>query len=364
MIALHGRRLAAKCLRRGGKDTVAARGFFEAVWRWSSVGCQSARRGEHSPLNFITSTDPLHSVSAASIHTTCAETSIQHPARDPRRTTLLLRWTRSSSSSSSAESPIESPTKPPTESPTEPAKTPLSTTFRLLMRTLPQSVVVVTSSKPRYVAQSKGILNPPIHPTKPKDYRGITLSSFTTLTLEPEPIISFNIKYPSETYAAIAQSKHFLVHVLEGSEDAMLIADAFAKGSQYAKEFIWDHVWGGMKRLGVAEVKVMTRFKGKTMSLPMLKAKSVMRVFRCSVMTKSLRVADHMVVFARVEEILEGGEGGLEGKTGLCYADGRYWRVRELKEIKQSFRPTLAHFIQSPPDHPLTPRGQGLSKGL
>jgi flavin reductase (DIM6/NTAB) family NADH-FMN oxidoreductase RutF len=222
------------------------------------------------------------------------------------------------------------------------------------MRTLPQSVVVVTSSKIRYVAQSKGIPNPAINPTKSKDYRGITLSSFTTLTLEPEPIISFNIKYPSETFAAIAQSKHFLVHVLEASEDAMLIADAFAKGSEHAKDFIWDYVWGGKKGLEVAEVKVMTRFKGTTMSLPMLKAKSVIRVFRCSVMMKALRVADHMVVFARVEEILEGEEGGLEGKTGLCYADGRYRRVKELKEFKQYSRSTLAHFIQSPPDHPLS----------
>jgi flavin reductase (DIM6/NTAB) family NADH-FMN oxidoreductase RutF len=229
------------------------------------------------------------------------------------------------------------------------------------MRTLPHSVVVITSSKIHYKAHPKGVPNPAIKPTKPRDYRGITLSSFMTITLEPEPIICFNIKYPSETYAAIAQSKHFLVHVLEASENGMLIADAFTKGSKHAKDFIR----GGRTGLEVTKVEVMTRFKGERMSLPMLRAKSVMRVLRCSVLPKTLMVADHMVVFARVEEIWESEEGGLEGKTGLCYADGRYRGVGELKEdiveeeeekkkVKEYVRPTLAHFIQSPPDHPLS----------
>jgi flavin reductase (DIM6/NTAB) family NADH-FMN oxidoreductase RutF len=239
------------------------------------------------------------------------------------------------------------------------------------MRTLPHSVVVVTSTKPRFDAHilPEPVYNPPLQPTHPRDYRGITVSSFTTITLEPEPIISFNVKYPSETLSAIEQSRQFLVHVLEASEGGMSIADAFTKGRKHAKDFLR----GNKEGAEVTEVEVITKYEGQMMSFPMLKAEGVMRVLRCTVMMKTVMVGDHRVVFARVDEILGGEEWGLEGKTGLCYADGRYRRVGDIIEVKKDIveekkyvkeycRPTLAHFIQSRPDHPLS--GHRSSKGL
>jgi flavin reductase (DIM6/NTAB) family NADH-FMN oxidoreductase RutF len=214
------------------------------------------------------------------------------------------------------------------------------------MRTLPHSVVVVTASQLRFDGDSP-VPAACLKPARPHDYRGVTVSSFTTITLQPEPIISFNVKFPSQTLVAIEHSRHFLVHVLEASEGGVSIADIFTKGNNYARDFFL----GDKKGFKVTEVDVMTKFEGKMTSLPMLRAEGVMRVLRCSV-SKVMMVGDHRVIIARVEEILGGEEGGLEGKTGLCYMDGRYRGVgdfehivEEKKDVKD--RPTLAHFIQS-----------------
>jgi flavin reductase (DIM6/NTAB) family NADH-FMN oxidoreductase RutF len=214
------------------------------------------------------------------------------------------------------------------------------------MRSLPHSIVIVTTSKLRFDGtqlSSPSKVNVP-NPSTPRDYRGMTVSSFTTLTLTPEPIISFNIKFPSQTLAAIEHGRHFLVHLLEASEAGMLVADAFTKGSREKERVLL----GNMGGVGVKAVEVATRFhKDGTTSLPMLRNKGVMRVLRCSVLSgvegkKSglVKVGDHMLVLAKVEEILEGGDGkeeveGVEErmKSGLCYADGKYRRIGDVIEV-------------------------------
>lgn len=218
------------------------------------------------------------------------------------------------------------------------------------MRSLPHSVVVVTASKIRLEG---ALLDSPIHiksakPTTPRDYRGMTVSSFTTLTLTPEPIISFNVKFPSQTLAAIEHSRHFLIHILEASENGMKIAREFTKGSRHVEKIFF----GSTKGFGIKPISVKTRFEGKDMCLPMLRERGVMGVLRCEVLgnigggkSGLVKVGDHMLVLAKVEEILDGG--GKEGeqervKGGLCYADGRYRRVgdvikgeRDIIEVKE-----------------------------
>src|SRR5579862_7362524 len=68
---------------------------------------------------------------------------------------------------------------------------PLSHHVRLVMRHVPHSVVVVTSA---------------LSPAKPNhahnfSYRGMTVSSFTTVALSPRPTVCFNIRAPSSTLA-------------------------------------------------------------------------------------------------------------------------------------------------------------------
>jgi hypothetical protein len=173
----------------------------------------------------------------------------------------------------------------------------------------------------------------------------MTLSSFTTLTLTPSPIITFNIKNPSRTLSALSQSRNFLIHILEASENGMKIADAFTKGNADDRSLFLHE---NKDVFGVEEVGV-GKENGVEIKIPMLKAEGVISVLRCVVLgaregvekeveedkrSKSngsaiIRVGNHMLVLGKVEEIIGGGE---EGRSGLCYADGRYRRVGDVIE--------------------------------
>ncbi|CZR67301.1 uncharacterized protein PAC_17200 [Phialocephala subalpina] len=115
----------------------------------------------------------------------------------------------------------------------------ISQNLRKIMRALPASVVVVTTSLTVTAAPD------PRHSTYtvPENFadrlpsglelnaRGMTLSSFTTLTLTPYPIIQFNIKAPSRTLDALMETRHFLVHILEATKAGAKVAAAFTKGN-------------------------------------------------------------------------------------------------------------------------------------
>ncbi len=228
---------------------------------------------------------------------------------------------------------------------------PLSTSLQHLMRSLPHSVVVLTTSVPRTI-YPKGAPKTYLR-TEPKNYRGMTLSSFTTLTLSPEPVITFNIKRPSSTLTALAYSHHFLIHILEASENGMKIADAFTKGNMKDTSPFLDRN-GSLFKVEHCSTRKDDRVDYK---LPMLKADGVIKILRCVLMrtgqpkaesekdnnkrTKSdrrnsglLQIGDHTLVVARVEDIL--GSDGKGAKNGLCYANGSYRKIGDvIKEKKE-----------------------------
>lgn len=196
------------------------------------------------------------------------------------------------------------------------------------MRSLPAPIVVLTTTLPSTVSPQS---------QKPQ-YRGMTLSSFTTLTLTPEPIITFNIRStptePSRTLAALEENKNFLVHLLEDTPEGARIAQGFTRGNE-------GNVFGTTK----ANVEEETAEDG--LVLPRLLGSGIRRVLRCKVLEENnladrteilqnssglIRVGDHVLVIARVLDILgskpdsnvDVGEG-----FGLSYADGKYRRAGE-----------------------------------
>jgi hypothetical protein len=126
------------------------------------------------------------------------------------------------------------------------------------------------------------------------------------------------------------------VHILEANESGMKIAHEFTKGSRYVEKIFF----GSTKGFGIKPISVKTRFEGKDTCLPMLRERGVMGVLRCEALgnigggkSGLVKVGDHMLVLAKVEEILHDvdGEGEEEGRnSGLCYADGRYRRVGDV----------------------------------
>jgi flavin reductase (DIM6/NTAB) family NADH-FMN oxidoreductase RutF len=183
-----------------------------------------------------------------------------------------------------------------------------------------------------------------VKPTTPDDYHGMTISSFTTITLTPDPIISFNVKVPSQTLSTLSHTKQFLLHILEANEEGARVADAFTRGSKEARKVLH----GGFRGLEIGQVGVKRteiKFDAPELVLPLLRGGGVSRVLRCEVLSKKegkpglIRLGDHILVIARVIEVLgrEGGEQeeGGERRSGLCYADGTYRRVGDIIEIKE-----------------------------
>ena len=89
------------------------------------------------------------------------------------------------------------------------------------MQHLPGPVVIITASESE-------------HP-QPGAACGMTVSSFTTVSLDPIPIISFNVKRPSTTLDAIFKSSSsggsFFVNIPATSAVGASLARAFTRGN-------------------------------------------------------------------------------------------------------------------------------------
>ncbi|WDK23238.1 flavin reductase like domain-containing protein [Colletotrichum graminicola] len=210
---------------------------------------------------------------------------------------------------STAESRRAIHTTPPTPRPSSPAwraeppRPPASThnagdelpeQLRGVMRRLAHSVVVCTATDRR---------------GRP---RGMTMSSFVSLSMEPVPLVTFNVRTPSRTLQAIQDEGSgglFNIHVLaEGAEGAR-VAEWFTRGNGAAGEGLFRELPDGV---GVCE---------EDGAAPVLEGKGVLYVLRCRALGEGMvRVRDHVVVVGEVEGVLRGeGEG-----FGLVYADRRY----------------------------------------
>lgn len=62
---------------------------------------------------------------------------------------------------------------------------------------------------------------------------GTTLSSVSSLTVYPEPILQFNIQIPSATSKFIHDNKYLALHILKPSNESVNIARNFSLGSRY-----------------------------------------------------------------------------------------------------------------------------------
>lgn len=132
--------------------------------------------------------------------------------------------------------------------------------FRQLMRLVPRPVAVVTSvyypplpsttepSHPQLGVPSAGKPSP----------RGMTISSFSSLSITPIPRITFSIQLPSRTYDAIKSSRRFNVAVMRATLDGSCVAEAFTMRTPQAKSFqrpskAWDPAFGELLGLRIRD---------------------------------------------------------------------------------------------------------------
>ncbi|PYH91471.1 oxidoreductase [Aspergillus ellipticus CBS 707.79] len=198
----------------------------------------------------------------------------------------------------------------------------ISDQIRLLMRRVPYPVAIITATDP--------------HGPPEKAFRGMTVSSFNTVTLSPEPVISFNVRRPSETLSALQSSTRFLVHLLAPRPATAALARDFSKGNHNLS------IMAGKSEYGfVSHPPVLSSDETSARPLPLLQRKEATEsadredfpfVFECRLHPQGIQVHDHTIVVGTVVRALSGPLSSLDSETkasDLCltYANTRFWEM-------------------------------------
>lgn len=212
----------------------------------------------------------------------------------------------------------------------------LPTSMRRLMRIVPHPVTVITTTTKPIQEKLGENEDLPI-----QNFRGMTISSFNTVTLDPVPIITFNIRNPSSTLDAIKQNGFFLLHLLTQGPHGRSIAETFTKGNGMGDihEQIFRTPAGECVLLGAPFFKQVGGFLPKISYFG-----GVNRVLRCEVLSREDRVAlggegdgfiqvgDHTIVLAKVHAIQPPFKESdyHEDTRNLAYAHGEYVGMKRL----------------------------------
>jgi len=235
--------------------------------------------------------------------------------------------------------------------------------FRRTMRALPGPIVVLTAAN--------------YHEGAPNVYRGITISSFSSLSMSPDPLVTFNIKSemkagvkPSRALRILRKAPHFLVHIIDDTPEGVRLANFFATvhDQQFTPE--------AQEKAGF-EVEELTGFRhtlGTPLILPRLRGKGISRVLRCEILRGGvcvpgydilgpnivdheseprnklyqssdkrsirrgfIRIGDHVLCIAKVLEVMENDTLiPSDARSGLGYMDGKYRTAGEVIEVPTS----------------------------
>ncbi|KAI0471980.1 hypothetical protein GGR56DRAFT_656363 [Xylariaceae sp. FL0804] len=97
------------------------------------------------------------------------------------------------------------------------------------MREVPRPVVAVTSLENTF--RSQWLLKPAGETILYPRPVAMTCSTFSSLQVDPKPLVSLNFELPSRTHTAIIMSGFFNVHILNDDESGALIAEHLRKGN-------------------------------------------------------------------------------------------------------------------------------------
>ncbi|KAJ9487488.1 hypothetical protein VN97_g5807 [Penicillium thymicola] len=208
----------------------------------------------------------------------------------------------------------------------------ISDQVRLLMRRVPYPVAIITATDPS-------------GPEDTTSFRGMTVSSFSTVTLTPQPVISFNVRRPSETLNALLASRRFLVHLLAPGPATATLARDFSKGNVTLAAMLKGH-----GEFEFAALPTENEEGHPQRPLPILKRRAEATaandgvdfpfVFECTLHPQKIDVHDHSVVLGTVVRAIEGsGSTSAVGQNDkfldehsperlcLAYANTKFWKM-------------------------------------
>jgi flavin reductase (DIM6/NTAB) family NADH-FMN oxidoreductase RutF len=205
-------------------------------------------------------------------------------------------------------------------------KVALSDQVRMLMRRVPHPVAIVTASD--------------CTASRDRAFRGMTVSSFNTITLYPAPVVSFNVKQPSETLNAIQSSGRFLVHLLASSAATAKLARAFSRGNGNLQppsglgDFEFSLLDDASPQSSVEPPALRRQKYVPRSEHPATDPADFPFILDCIYNPEySIQVHDHTIVMGTVVKVLEHphpndrGERSTTEDLCLTYADTRFWKM-------------------------------------
>ncbi|AMD20689.1 HDL055Cp [Eremothecium sinecaudum] len=193
--------------------------------------------------------------------------------------------------------------------------------------------------------------------------KGVTLGSVTSFSINPRPMIQFNLQVPSFTSREIHTTKKFALHLLSPRDECVNLARLFSKGAikgtnnvfVSAKPFIAlekgkDY---SIHDVAASDGQISTTlignsFKGKEMhynsgcedvnksrriQIPVLKLAE--RVLICEGI-HCIQVCDHEIWIGQVEQILNPNDGSVIGNYqdeitgGLLYCNKQFRKLGQV----------------------------------
>lgn len=206
------------------------------------------------------------------------------------------------------------------------------------MRQVPYPVAIITATDPS-------------GPPDSTSFRGMTVSSFNTVTLTPHPVISFNVRRPSETLNALLASGRFLVHLLAPGPATATLARDFSKGNITLAGMLDGH---GDFKFGALDAcpESHTSSEGSDRPLPILHGKDKVSagncgtvdfpfILECKLHPQKIDVHDHSIVLGTVVRAIEHSNASAaepncsvtktteHSSDELClmYANTRFWKM-------------------------------------
>lgn len=168
---------------------------------------------------------------------------------------------------------------------------------------------------------------------------GMTLSSVTSLSVTPEPILQFNLQVPSATSNELHKSGYLALHILKPDADSVALARTFSRGTRYINSNessggkkttpfagLRKDQWSYYDDLKLEDDPLRGELEENRIHLPIL-TEAAERVLVCE-KHKVFKVFNHEIWTCRVRDILvHVGDDHRSG--GLLYFNRHFHKVGE-----------------------------------
>lgn len=188
----------------------------------------------------------------------------------------------------------------------------MSHLFRQAMRRLSYPTMIITSAVP------KG--------TKASNFHGLTISSMTSLSVNPTPLVQFNIRTPSQTSEDIKKNSLFAIHFLQPNNVGIQLAKQFSQGiksmitSPFDK-FIdgRDYICYDTENLPISSDKM----------LPLLKGTGKILICRSK---ERFEIQDHEIWIGEVLDTVSIpiGDSNDSNHGGLLHCNSQFFKLGDL----------------------------------